>query len=75
MSELDPEAIKRCNGAKLAALRTAIREGLDSGPAEPFDMETTLAEARADYKRRKDTIMRPPEAIADTSNAKRGPTV
>ena len=24
---------------KLAALRAAIREGLDSGPAEPFDME------------------------------------
>jgi antitoxin ParD1/3/4 len=37
---------------KLAALRAAIREGLDSGPAEPFDMEVIIAEARAGYQRR-----------------------
>jgi antitoxin ParD1/3/4 len=37
---------------KLAALRAAIREGLDSGPAEPFDMEAIIAEARAGYQRR-----------------------
>lgn len=65
MSEFDPEAIKRRCDEKLAALRAAIREGLDSGPAEPFDMEAIIAEARADYQRRKDAIMRLPEAIAD----------
>lgn len=37
---------------KLAALRAAIREGLDSGPAEPHDMEVIIAEARAGYQRR-----------------------
>jgi antitoxin ParD1/3/4 len=37
---------------KLAALRAAIREGLDSGPAEPFDMEAIIAEARSGYQRR-----------------------
>jgi antitoxin ParD1/3/4 len=37
---------------KLAALRAAIREGLDSGPAEPLDMEAIIAEARAGYQRR-----------------------
>ncbi|MGO9807654.1 MAG: type II toxin-antitoxin system ParD family antitoxin [Rhodomicrobium sp.] len=52
MSEFDPEAVKRRGRDKLAALRAAIREGLDSGPAEPFDMEAILAEARADYQRR-----------------------
>jgi Arc/MetJ-type ribon-helix-helix transcriptional regulator len=55
VSEFDPEAVKRRGREKLANLRAAIREGLDSGPAEPFDMEATLAEARADL----------PEAIAD----------
>jgi antitoxin ParD1/3/4 len=33
--------------AKLEALRAAIREGLESGEAEPFDMDTFLVEARA----------------------------
>lgn len=47
VSEFDPEAVKRRGSEKLAALRAAIREGLDSGPAEPFDMEAILAEARA----------------------------
>lgn len=32
--------------AKLEALRTALQEGLDSGPAEPLDMAGLKAEAR-----------------------------
>jgi hypothetical protein len=52
VSEFDPEAIQRRSGEKLAALRAAIREGLDSGPAEPLDMEAIIAEARAGYQRR-----------------------
>jgi antitoxin ParD1/3/4 len=32
--------------AKLEALRDAIREGLESGEPEPFDMDTFLADAR-----------------------------
>jgi antitoxin ParD1/3/4 len=43
---------RRTEELKLAALRAAIREGLDSGPAEPFDMEAIIAEARAGYQRR-----------------------
>jgi hypothetical protein len=65
VSEFDPETIERRDGEKLAALRAAIREGLDSGPTEPFDMEAILTEARADYQRRKDALMHLPEAIAD----------
>jgi antitoxin ParD1/3/4 len=34
---------------KLAALRTALQEGLDSGKPEPFDVETFLAEVNAEY--------------------------
>jgi antitoxin ParD1/3/4 len=33
--------------AKLAALRNAIREGLESGEPEPFDMADFLIEAQA----------------------------
>jgi antitoxin ParD1/3/4 len=33
--------------AKLEALRDAIREGLESGEPEPFDMDGFIAEARA----------------------------
>ena len=62
MSDFDQESIQRLVDKKLAALRAAIKDGLDSGPAEPFDLETTLAEARADYKRRKEALMRLPEA-------------
>lgn len=47
MSELDPDTVKRCAEEKLVALRAAIREGLESGPAEPFDIEAIIAEARA----------------------------
>ena len=52
MSDFDPESIKQRDREKLAALRAAIREGLESGPAEPFDIEAILAEAHADYQRR-----------------------
>jgi Bacterial antitoxin of ParD toxin-antitoxin type II system and RHH len=55
VSEFDSEAVKRHDREKLAALRAAIREGLDSGPAEPFDIEAILAEARGAL----------PQAIAD----------
>lgn len=48
VSEFDPEAVKRRGREKLAALRAAIREGLASGPAEPFNIEAILAEARGD---------------------------
>ncbi|HEV2543213.1 MAG TPA: type II toxin-antitoxin system ParD family antitoxin [Methylobacterium sp.] len=33
--------------AKLEALRRDIQDGLDSGPAEPLDMDAIKAEARA----------------------------
>lgn len=33
--------------AKLEALRGAIREGLDSGPPSPFDLQDIINEARA----------------------------
>lgn len=55
MSEFDPESSKRRDREKLTALRAAIREGLESGPAEPSDIEAIIAEARATL----------PEAIAD----------
>ena len=61
MSEFDPKG----SGEKLATLRAAIRERLDSGPAEPFDMEAILTEALTNYQRRKEAIMRLPEVIAD----------
>jgi hypothetical protein len=61
MSEFDPEAVKRRGREKLATLRAAIREGLDSGPAEPFDIEKILAEARANL----------PVAIADLKHEAR----
>jgi Arc/MetJ-type ribon-helix-helix transcriptional regulator len=47
VSDFDPVTIKHCDREKLAALRAAIREGLNSGSAEPFDIEAILAEARA----------------------------
>jgi Arc/MetJ-type ribon-helix-helix transcriptional regulator len=53
VSDFNPETIQRRDRKKLAALRTAIREGLDSGPAEPFDIEAILAKARADYQPRR----------------------
>ena len=35
--------------AKIAALRDAIREGLESGPAAPLDMDSIKARARAEH--------------------------
>ena len=36
---------------KLSALRAAIDEGLESGPAEPFDVEAFIAEKDRELKR------------------------
>jgi len=47
VNELDPGTVDRHAQEKLAALRAAIREGLESGPAEPFNIEAIIAEARA----------------------------
>ncbi|MCE4226348.1 type II toxin-antitoxin system ParD family antitoxin [Methylobacterium sp. C25] len=41
------EEREQMRAAKLEALRKEIREGLDSGPAEPHDMAAVKAEARA----------------------------
>jgi antitoxin ParD1/3/4 len=41
------EEREQMRNAKLEALREAMREGLDSGEAEPFDVESIIAEARA----------------------------
>ena len=35
--------------AKIAALRDAIQEGLESGPAAPLDMDSIKARARAEH--------------------------
>lgn len=37
--------------AKLRALRAAIDEGLESGPAEPFDVEAFIAEKNRERTR------------------------
>lgn len=37
--------------ARLKALRAAIDEGLESGPAEPFDVEAFIAEKDREKKR------------------------
>jgi len=36
--------------AKLARLRAALQEGLDSGPAEEFDIDAFIAEVNAEYE-------------------------
>jgi len=35
--------------ARMAALRATLKEGLDSGKPEPFDVEDFLAEVNAEY--------------------------
>ncbi len=35
--------------AKMAALRAAVKEGLNSGEPQPFDVESFLAEVNAEY--------------------------
>lgn len=37
--------------AKLVALRKAIQEGIDSGPAEPFDFDHFISTKEGDLKR------------------------
>ena len=51
-SEVVREAMRRfqAEDMKREALERALQEGLDSGPAEPFDVEQFLAEMRASYK-------------------------
>lgn len=39
----------RIKNAKLEALRNEIRKGVDSGPAEPIDMDAVKAKARTRY--------------------------
>ncbi|HBS30315.1 MAG TPA: type II toxin-antitoxin system ParD family antitoxin [Parvularcula sp.] len=41
--------------AKIAALRAAIIEGEESGPAEPLDLEEIKRAARAELERRKNS--------------------
>ena len=43
---------RKAEELKLEALRAAVQEGLDSGPAEPLDMEEIIAAARARHQRR-----------------------
>lgn len=51
-SEVVREAMRQYmhEDAKIAALERALQEGLDSGPAEPFDFDAFLAEKRAQHK-------------------------
>ncbi len=51
-SEVVREAMRRyiADDLKLQALRAAIQEGIDSGPAEPFDFEEFRKEMRTSYK-------------------------
>lgn len=37
---------------KLERLRAEIQKGLDSGPSEPLDMDSIIAEAKERYKQR-----------------------
>lgn len=51
-SEVVREAMRQymAEDAKVEALERALQEGLDSGPAQPFDFDAFLAEKRANYK-------------------------
>lgn len=51
-SEVVREAMRQymAEDQKLQALRAAIKEGIDSGPPEPFDFKEFLEEMRASYK-------------------------
>ncbi|RJY08765.1 type II toxin-antitoxin system ParD family antitoxin [Aurantiacibacter aquimixticola] len=52
VSEVIRDALRRSEerDAKIAALDVALQDGLDSGPAEPFDFDHFLKEMRANYK-------------------------
>jgi antitoxin ParD1/3/4 len=47
------EVREHLRAAKLDALKSAIADGFKSGEAEPLDMETIKAEARAQFEARK----------------------
>lgn len=51
-SEVVREAMRRFmhDDAKREALDRALQEGLDSGPAEPFDFDEFIAEMHARHK-------------------------
>jgi antitoxin ParD1/3/4 len=51
-SEVVREAMRQYmhEDEKLEALERALKEGLESGPAGPFDFDAFLAEKRANYK-------------------------
>lgn len=51
-SEVVREAMRQymAEDQKLQALRAAIKEGIDSGPPEPFDFKKFVEEMRASYK-------------------------
>lgn len=48
-SEVVREAMRRyiADDVKLEALRAAIQQGVDSGPAEPFDFDEFIAEMKS----------------------------
>jgi len=51
-SEVIRDALRRAaeHDVRLAALRQAIQEGVDSGPPQPWDFEAFRREMRANYK-------------------------
>ena len=51
-SEVVREAMRRfmAEDLKLQALRAAIQEGIDSGPAEPFSFDEFITEMKATMK-------------------------
>lgn len=53
-SEVVREAMRRymADDVKLEALRAAIQEGIDSGPAEPFDFDEFIAEMKSQRRTR-----------------------
>lgn len=53
-SEVVREAMRRyvAEDVKREALERALQEGLDSGPAEPFDFDAFLSEMKATFKGR-----------------------
>lgn len=53
-SEVVREAMRRymADDVKLEALRAAIQEGIDSGPAEPFDFDEFISEMKSRRRNR-----------------------
>ncbi|GJE72931.1 type II toxin-antitoxin system ParD family antitoxin [Methylorubrum podarium] len=52
------EEREQTRAAKLEALRRDIQDGIDSGPAEPLDMDAIKAEARARRRTRNEDSAR-----------------